>query len=283
MHYRKEIESYQSVNLNAMAGHLTREERFVQLEIYRDNFVFVRSNMGNVFCLTRDTDVFGTMAWSRQNLGFVTHMAVAGDSIYFLVDRDQTPGLVSDGRVSLVRMSFDYPAEFFVDHGTTLEFDVGVSIFHVFGQFAPGTAVAVVANGRVHSDGHDGLCMVGSDGRVSNLPTERPVLLHVGLPYRSHARTIPTFVDSDGGSVEGRIKRIQRINLKLVDSLGLSAGTDPDRLVRYDAASDPPELFTGLYSTEFSFDYERDISLIFQEDRPVPCELSGFTLELTHH
>lgn len=282
MHYRQQIESYQSVNLNAMARHLTREERFVQFEIYRDDFVFVRSDLGNVFCLTRDIDVFGTMAWSRQNLGHVLDMAVGGDSIYFFIDNDKTPGLSSG--VSLERMSLDYPAEYFVDHGKVFDLEDSSQSVPVtaFDYMEPGTNVAVWANGNVHSNGYDGLCVVGSTGFVSNLPAVRPMLLHIGIPYRSYVKTTPNFVDSDGGSVEGRIKRIQRINFKFVESMGLYAGTDPDRLTYY-PASHLPNLFTGLYSTEFSFDYERDISLIFQEDNPVPCELSGFILELTHH
>lgn len=106
-------------------------------------------------------------------------------------------------------------------------------------------------------------------------------VVHVGLPYTSYLKTSRLNAGAADGTAQGKIKRIDRIVLRLWRSLGGKYGgaesqfLDPiSERVPQDPMDRQLELFTGDTDVlDFSGDYTQGAQIVFSHTEPLPCTL----------
>jgi len=167
---------------------------------------------------------------------------------------------------------------FFVDSGLTYSGSATTSItggFHLEGQ-----TVSVLADGAVVPD------QVVSGGAIT-LP-QAASTVHVGLGYTSRAKMLRVEAGAADGTAQGKIKRIHRVVIRFLASVGLDFGAaGSDETVNGSAATldplvfrtagmdtnDAVEPFTGDKVAPFPGGYDREGHIVFEQTQPLPSTI----------
>ena len=225
-------------------------------------------------------------AWHRHNLGggLVSQLAVlpaahgGRDELWLSVRR-----VVGGADVFYIeRMEAgleDGAAQaeaFFVDSGVTAR---GERLTEVGGLgHLEGLGVDILADG-----GPQGRQVVRG-GRVAlKYPAD---VVQVGLPYRSLLTTVNMDVELRDGTAQTRRKKVVRVALRLVESLGGAVGPAPDHLqdIYYRLGSDPldppPPLFSGDKTIDWPGGYDREGAITIVQDQPLPLTVAAVIPEV---
>jgi len=111
-------------------------------------------------------------------------------------------------------------------------------------------------------------------------------VVHAGLFYFSQIRTLPPYVQNQGGDNFAENMRITNIIVQLYKTLGMKTGPNEDNLSDYDFISDQVplglagDLFDG-FTHDISFDgeYSRDPSVYIRQDQPLPLTVLSLTMD----
>lgn len=280
--YDINIDGYTSVDLTLLAEHITTG--FVQKIVYQrapDNLIWCILGTGELRCLTyeRDQEV---VAWHRHILGGtdvkVKCMAVipksdeTEDILHLLVERTINGQTVQ--YVEYLERSFDTAKgmavedAFFVDCG--LSYD-GSPITSIGGlDHLEGETVQVLADGSVHPD------RVVSSGQINLARAASKI--SVGLPYIARIRTLDPEVQTQSGPSQGKMRRIERVTFRVVDTFNLkfSEATKALEVIPFRDSGMPMgsvELFTGDKRVLVQHSPERQFNLLVQSDTPHPCTI----------
>ena len=99
---------------------------------------------------------------------------------------------------------------------------------------------------------------------------------HAGLSYNSTLKTLRVEGGSQQGTAQGKIKRINEIVVRLLNTVGLQVGKDVSNLdiVPFRSSADkmdePIALFTGDKEIEFDGEFDSDGQLVVRQDQPLP-------------
>jgi hypothetical protein len=111
-------------------------------------------------------------------------------------------------------------------------------------------------------------------------------LAHVGLPQRYKLSPMRIDIDTRDGSSAAKHKKVSKIWLSLVDSLGVKVGKDVDNLYDYnwrtvETYNSPPDMFTGD-SKEIQFDggFDESNVLLISNDGPEPCTIRAIVASM---
>lgn len=130
-----------------------------------------------------------------------------------------------------------------------------------------GTEVTILADGSLHE-----LKVVSSAGEIT-LDRQCGFVL-VGLPYIGIIKTMPV---AEG---PGRLKTLENLVVKFLDSLGAKYGTNPYKLKEMEWSQSgaefdrPPPLFTGDKKLPPFDSAAKEKSIYIVQDRPYPCTVS---------
>lgn len=166
---------------------------------------------------------------------------------------------------------------FFVDSGLTYS---GSSANTVSGlEHLEGETVQVLVNGATHPN------RTVSSGAISL--SSSGTKIHVGLAYKAKLTTLDPEVATETGASQGKVRRIERATVRVVDTynLKISAETIPlEELDFRDTSSleavpfregsqsmDTVTLFTGDKRVLISHTPDRKFNLVIQHDQPQPC------------
>jgi len=236
------------------------------------------------FTYNREEDVFG---WHRiATDGFIEDVEViptdAGvDSVWILVRRKHGAEL-SQEQYYLEKMevewdsTIDQDEAFFVDSGLTYSGQPADVISNLHNM--ENRTVAILADGAVHPD------RLVTDGKVT-LDDEYSVV-SIGLPYTATLKTNRIEAGGTIGTAQGRIKRISKVIVRLLDTLGLKLGPSTSKLetVSFRKASDPmdapPPPFTGDKDINWRGGYETEGSIMIVSDQPLPATIVALMPEL---
>ncbi len=111
--------------------------------------------------------------------------------------------------------------------------------------------------------------------------------VHVGLHYDSVLQPLRIEAGGDDGTAQGKLKRVTKVAVRLLRSLGLRFGRDEDALVDVpfrtpsDPMGSPPALFTGDKVIMTGLDYSRDGQFLIVQDKPLPMTILAIIYELT--
>ena len=166
---------------------------------------------------------------------------------------------------------------FFVDSGLTYE---GSPITTVTGlNHLEGEAVDILADGAVHPS------KTVSGGQVTlDYPA---ATIQAGLGYVSKIETMRIEAGSQGGTAQGKTKRIHAVILRFWRSLGVKVGPSSDKLdvlpfrSSADPMGEPPPLFTGDKKIRFRGGYGREGRMVIQQDQPLPLTVIALIPQLS--
>lgn len=231
----------------------------------------------------------GVLSWHKHTLGgtFSTGSAVvesadvipapdgATDELWMVVKRtingatkryvEYATGVFEDG---------DAIADaFFVDAGLTYS---GAATSTISGLWhLEGQTVSVLADGAVVPD------RVVTNGKIT-LP-QAATTVHVGLGFTSRVKLLRQDAGARDGTAQGKLKRITRVIVRFLASVGLSygkLGSDDggtlDDMVFRDSGMDtnaavPP--FTGDKRVSWPGDWDREAWAVFEQKQPLPSTI----------
>jgi hypothetical protein len=139
---------------------------------------------------------------------------------------------------------------------------------HLIGQ-----TVSVLADGSAHPD-----CVVNSNGSIT---LQRAAsVVHAGFGYVSDLQLNRIEAGAgDGGTAQGKTKRIARVGIRFYNTLGAKAGPDVNSLdlIDFRSGSTPmdqaPPLYTGDKMMEWPSGYDLDGYVMVRQDQPLPMTI----------
>ena len=165
---------------------------------------------------------------------------------------------------------------YYVDSGATYD---GAPADHISGlDWLEGQTVQILADGAAHPD------RVVTSGAVT-LQREASVV-HVGLPYDSVLQTNRIEAGAGDGTAQGKTKRVNKVVIRFLNTLGALAGPDEANLdeIEFRSGSDPmdeaPPLFTGDKLVEWPDGYNFDGYVMVQQRQPLPMTVVAIMPQL---
>ena len=278
--YDYQKDKYISSDMNVLAEHLTKDYKITAMAYQQQPYQVlwcVRSD-GTVLALTylKEHEVFG---WSKHTFGgtdvVVESVAVIPgnpeDEVWFVVKRT-----INSLTVRFIEKlkDFNYGTTladaFFVDCGLTYDSTAATAISGL--SHLEGEAVAVLADGLVIT-GH-----TVASGAITLATAASKV--HIGLANTPEFETLDAVTQDDKGTLQGILKRITNVTVRLVNSMGGvfgpdSSTTDP---IPYDDTTTP---YTG-WTKDLSFDEGDDVisTVYITCDEPLPLEIAAINIDL---
>jgi len=289
--YSFDADSFVTTDLTIISEHILRDHNGAVDMSYQeepDSLLWFALSDGQLACLTyvKEQEVF---AWHRHILGgedvAVESISVVpsstGNTLYMVVARTVDGATVR--YVELLESNFtpvsptDKDDMFFVDSGLSYDgapADTFSGLDHLEGE-----EVAIVADGSVLPNETVTSGEVTTDALYS--------VVHVGLPYTSVLRTLPLEGGGDEGTAQGKIKRIDTLSLRLVNSLGFKHGNTLDELIQVsfresnDEMNVSPPLFTGDQVVEFEGEYELSGQYYIVQEQAYPLTVLALMPEFS--
>ena len=281
--YDYQVDGYRAEDATILSEHITLggvTSQAYQREPY--SIIWITRTDGQLLGFTF-SKAQGVQGWHRHLLGGVDAKALCvavipatdHDEVWLLTERT-----INGGKKQYIeRLDPEfYPSSpedkdgaFFVDCGLSYS---GPPVSHISGlEHLAGETVQVFADGSVRPD-----ATVDQTGAV-DLPNPGSVI-HVGLGYRARLKTVQYDAGGNEGTAQTKTGRIQRVGIRLLNTIGLEFGTD-DNLeeLEFRLGSSPmdesPALFTGDKLVEFPGDYDLDRQVTLVSDQPYPCIILG--------
>lgn len=272
--------SYSTSDVTILAEHITRAG-IVDMAWQQepDYVLWVVLADGSLVAMTYNDEQKVT-AWHRHDVnGHVEAVSCipdpAGirDDLWIVVKR--TINGLTKRYVEYLRSAWDASTEslseaFYVDCGLSYR---GAPTKTISGlSHLEGEKVSVVTDGAVHPE------VVVTSGSIS-LETSASVA-HVGLPYRSELITLPLEAGGTAGTAQGKTKRISKLTLRFVNTLGGKSGQlggnylDTIESRDYsDLMDKPPAAFTDDRDIDFAGGYDTQGCIRVVQDQPLPMTL----------
>lgn len=290
MRFNFDIDAYVASDVSILNEHLLREGGNAVETAYQQeaNTVFwIIMSDGRLLGMTyeREHEVFG---WHRHIIGgsltgslnpevesIASVHSIGGteDSLYMVVKR--TIDGVTERYIEFMEKDFhpvdedDKDLMLFMDSALSY---TGVPITTVTGlAHLEGETVTVLADGSAIAD------KVVSSGEI--VLDDAASDISVGLQFVSRVRTLRSELGGEFGTAQGKTKRVEKLTLRLIDSLGFFHGTDAASLTEHSfrSSSDPmdqtPPLFTGDRPVNIEQSYKLDESYIIEQRRPYPLTI----------
>lgn len=207
------------------------------------------------------------------------------DELWLLIQRQRSDGLKKEiwRQTAWRDLGDDQVEQFYVDAGVRTDAAGGQT--HFTGVLhLKNTQIAVLAGGGVIPN-----VTVDAAGAF-DLPTTAvpadPYVLVIGLPYTARAVTLPPEKELRGGTMQGLLKRVRKVVLRLLESAGLYAGSPDGPLEELidrpgNSTMDAPiPLFTGDTVGSIDMDQDRDGSVRFVSDKPLAATITAAVLSL---
>jgi hypothetical protein len=237
------------------------------------------------FTYNREQDVLG---WHRHPVG--------GNGIVECLEHIPNPNGTQDDVWMIVRRTIngqtkryieyietDFTEEntltqaFFVDSGLSYN-GAATSTLSGLGHLE-GQTVQVLVNGATHPD------RVVTSGAISlQVPA---TTASVGLGYDSVLQTMRLEAGAADGTAQGKTKRITKVVIRFLATLGAKAGPDLNTLdqIEFRGGSDPmnqpPPLFTGDKLVEWPGGYDFDGYVTVKQEQPLPMTVIAIMPQVT--
>jgi hypothetical protein len=142
-----------------------------------------------------------------------------------------------------------------------------------------GRTVAVLADGATHPD------RIVIDGTIDlDRPASR---VQIGLPFISRLVSVDIDAGAADGTAQGKARRIHRVVVRLINSLGCKIGADEgplETLILRDGSmpmDQAPRLFTGDQTVVFPKGWGRAARIAVLQDSPLPCSVVALVAQLS--
>jgi hypothetical protein len=165
---------------------------------------------------------------------------------------------------------------FFVDSGATYDSAATTSISGL--TWLEGKVVSILADGAVHPQ----RTVTGGAITLDNPAS----IVHVGLPITADIETLPLAASIDAGYGQGRVKNVNAVTMRVVNSSGIFAGPNVGQLVQFKQRTNEPygtapRLRTDELRIDVKPDWGSDASIIVRQSDPLPITLVSMTMEVS--
>lgn len=168
---------------------------------------------------------------------------------------------------------------FFVDSGVTYR---GAPVTIISGlEHLRTKEVTIVADGVVQPSKF--IPLYGPASVVLEQPAS---VVHIGLPYKSQAKTLPLAANlQDGSFAQGHAKNVNKVWLRVLRSTAIEAGADADSLTLVKPRSTEPMGSPAALKTEeielvLSPKWGQGGQVMVQQSQPLPLSLLSITAEV---
>lgn len=287
LQYEFASNGYKSSDLTVLADHVT-QSGVVDMTYQQEphNILWCAREDGQLlgFTYNREQDVLG---WHRHIIGggeveSVEHIPNPDgtqDDLWMIVKRTidgQTKRYIEYLEKDFDR-SDDIADAFFVDSGLSYS---GAATSTLSGlDHLEGETVQVLVNGSAHPN------QVVTSGSISlQVPATKA---SVGLGYNSTLRTMRIEAGAADGTAQGKTKRINKVVLRFLATVGAVAGPDVNTLdrIQFRSGSDPMDqpvpLFTGDKLMEWPSGYDFDGYVVVRQNQPLPMTLIAIMPQVT--
>lgn len=276
MAYNFQQNGYITNDMTVLSEHITKGG-LVQLAWHKEPYVVLWCVRGDGvllgFTFNKEQEVIG---WHRHPMtnGIVESVCCipspdkTRDDLWMIVRR--TIDGVTKRYVEYLEREYregdDQTDCYYVDCGATYD---GVPADQISGlDWLEGQTVQVLADGAAHPD------RVVEAGAIT-LQREASKV-HVGIGYPSVLQTNRIEAGAGDGTAQGKTKRLNKVVIRFLNTLGALAGPDADTLdeIEFRSASDPmdeaPPLFTGDKMVEWPDGYNFDGYVMVKQAQPLP-------------
>jgi hypothetical protein len=278
-------DAYVAKDISIVSEHLLRESGKAVSAAYQQeptSILWIATESGALISVTyeREQEV---VSWARQDIAgkysngnalvesVATLKTVNGDLLYMVVKR--TINGVTKRYVEYLEKEF-FPSDrltktdmFFVDCGLSYS---GAPVSSVSGLgHLEGETVTIIGD-----EAFRGTAVV-TGGSVA-VPKGAASRIQVGLGYRSLIELLPLEGGSMNGTAQGKNKRLHKVVLRLMTSIGFKCGQSEDKLDEVslretDAAMDAsPPLYSGDKEMAVDASYSLQAPLVIVQDNPYP-------------
>ncbi len=142
-----------------------------------------------------------------------------------------------------------------------------------------GETVSVLAEGSTHPDK-----TVASGAITLNRSASK---VHVGLAYTSDIQTLRPDAGAADGTAQGKLNRIHRVIMRVLNTLGGLIGPDEDNLDTIsfreggDAMDTAVPLFDGDVEIEWDGEYSSDNHIFYRQNQPLPTTIEALMPQMT--
>ena len=277
--YNFQSDKYVSSDMNVLSEHLTRTYSITAMAYQQQPYQVlwcVRSD-GTVLALTymKEHEVFG---WSKHSFGgdgVVESVAVIPgdpeDEVWFVVKRTVNSSVVRYvERLKDFNFGTTLADAFFVDCGLTYDSTAATAISGL--SHLEGEAVVALADGSVVT----GLTVASGAIALTTAASK----VHIGLANTPEFETLDVVTQDDDGTLQGILKRITNVSIRLINSMGGLFGPDSSTTDSIDYR-DETALFTG-WVKDLSFDEQDDVTstVYITCDEPLPLEIAAINIDL---
>jgi len=284
--YDIKYDTYDAVNVSVLSEHITKGgivDACYQQEPFSIAW-FVRAD-GVLLGLTymKEQEVAG-WHWHDTDGEFESVACIAGtngeDEVWVVVKR--TIGGTNYRYIEYfkpVDFGDDQEDAFFVDCGLTYD---GTAVSSVSGlSHLEGQKVHILTDGSAHPP------VTVAGGAVA---LEYPAnVIHAGLPYESHLKTMNLEASTQSGTGQGQYKKVVECTIRLLNTLGLKSGRDENHLdvIPFRGSGDPfgspPAIFSGDKRIKtFRGDWSTDAYVYIVQDLPLPATILGVIPEIVN-
>ena len=136
--------------------------------------------------------------------------------------------------------------------------------------------VSILADGAVHPQ------KVVTNGTITL--DRASSIVHIGLPYNSDLKSLPLALQAEAFG-QGRVKNVNHVWVRVLESSGIFAGPSPDKLVEAkqrttEPYGSPPNLKTEDIKIMLTPTWQDTAQLFLRQSDPLPLTVVGLTLEV---
>ena len=170
----------------------------------------------------------------------------------------------------------DLSSAFFVDSGATYSGYPTNTVTAL--DWLEGKTVSILADGAVHPQ----RTVTGGTITLDNAAS----VVQVGLPITADAKTLPLAAQIDTGYAQGRVKNVNKVWMRVVNSSGIFAGPSTEQLVQFkQRTTEPygtaPTLRTDEIEIDVKPDWGNDAAIVVRQSDPLPITITSMTMEVS--
>ena len=280
MQYEFASDGFKSVDLSVFAEHITYSG--ISDIVYQQephSIIWCSLNNGNLvgFTFNREQDVLG---WHRHPIG--------GDGIVECMEVIPNPDGSQDDLWMIVRRTINGQTKRYIEYleqDFTDESDIEDAFFVDSGLTYDG-APATTISGLGHLEGEEVAILVDGATHPLRTVTSGSVTLQragskvqIGLPFQTLLQTLRLEAGAADGTAQGKTKRITKVVVRFLATVGAQAGVNPADLdeIQFRSPSVPMDQavppFTGDKMVEWPGSYDFDGYMYISQPQPLPMTI----------
>lgn len=288
LQYEFASNGYKSTDLTVLADHISGDglvDIAYQQEPHSILWTVRSDGLLLGFTYNREQDVLG---WHRHPIG--------GNGFVECVEHIPNPNGTQDDIWMIVRRTINGQTKRYIEYLETdfTEENALTESFFVDSGLSYSGAATTTLSGLGHLEGETVQVLVNGASHPDRVVQSGSIELQVaattasaGLGYKSRLQTMRLEAGARDGTAQGKTKRINKVVVRFLATLGAKAGPDENTLdqLEFRSGSDPmnqpPPLFTGDKLMEWPGGYDFDGYMVIEQDQPLPMTVVAIMPQVT--